>query len=117
MSGKENSGKNHRADNQIDPYQSLANAIILQAIRDYRNASEDLADNPKSTTARHRCDECMKFFRSRWFGVLTDVRPEILIERLHEEKKYMMARTALKKLYESIALRRAVLRCGRYGNQ
>ena len=107
MSGKENSGKNHGVDNQIDPYQSLANAIILQAIRDYRNASEDLADNPKSTTARHRCDECMKFFRSRWFGVLTDVRPEILIERLHEEKKYMMARTALKKLYESIALRMA----------
>lgn len=117
MSGKENSGKNHRVDNQIDPYQSLANAIIIQAIRDYRSATKELIKHPKNASAKHTCDECLKFFRSRWFGVLTDVKPEILIERLHEEKKYMMARTALKKLYESIALRRAVLRCGRYGNQ
>lgn len=116
MSGKENSGKNHSVDNQIDPYQSLANAIIIQAIRDYRSATKELIKHPKNASAKHTCDECLKFFRSRWFGVLTDVKPEILIGGLTAEWKRPMISVALKKLYESIALRRAV-RCGRYGNQ
>ena len=116
-SSKKFTGKNHRVDNQIDPYQSLANAVVLQSISDYRRATKELIKHPKNASAKHTCDECLKFSRSRWFGVLTDVKPEILIEGLTAEWKRPMIRVALKKLYESIALRRAVQRCGRYGNQ
>ncbi len=116
-SNKKTIFKNHRVDNQLDPYQSLANAIIHQAITDYRGADKKLSENPKDSTAQHTHNECLKFFHSRWFGVLTDVRPEILVERLREEKKYLMMRVALRKLYESIALRRAVQGCAGCSNQ
>lgn len=112
-SSKKSTGKNHRVDNQIDPYQSLANAIVLQAIGDYRSATKELIKHPKNAAAKHTCEECLKFFRSRWFGVLTDVKPEIIIAGLTAEWKRPMIRVALKKLYESIALRRAVLHCGK----
>lgn len=122
-SNKKCSGKNHRMDGTIDPYEALANAIIRQAVNDCRRATNLLVKKPndankaKQARTQHTYDECLKFFRSKWFGVLTDVRPELLVRKLDEEKKWLMIRVALKKLYESIALRRAVQRCGRYGNQ
>ena len=60
----------------MDPYQALANAIIEQAVRDYRmtDDTDELA-------------ELEKFFRSQWYGVLTSLDPELLISRLRKEKK------------------------------
>ncbi|MGN0254775.1 MAG: hypothetical protein ACI4W2_00815 [Eubacterium sp.] len=60
-----------------DPYENLANAIILQAVSDYRMAK-------KSRNKRVEA-EVLRFFRSKWFGVLTEVDPEYLIRRLDEE--------------------------------
>ena len=61
----------------MDPYEELANAIIVQAAKDYRLAlhKEDLV----------RMFEVEHFFRSRWFGQLTSVDPEYLISRLRKE--------------------------------
>ena len=58
-----------------DPYENLANAIVLQAVKDYR-----LTDDEAELA------EIERFFRSDWFGVLTDVDPEYLIRRLRKEK-------------------------------
>jgi hypothetical protein len=62
----------------MSPYESLANAIILHAVRDYREAlskcSEDACKQDKESIER--------FFRSDWFGVLTPLDPEFLIRRL-----------------------------------
>jgi hypothetical protein len=58
-----------------DPYENLAQAIILQAVKDYR-----LHDDEKELASIER------FFRSDWFGVLTSVDPELLIARLRKEK-------------------------------
>ena len=60
-----------------DPYENLANAIILQAVSDYRMAK-------KSRNKRVEA-EVLRFFRSQWFGVLTEVEPEYLIRRLDED--------------------------------
>ena len=57
------------------PYENLANAIILQAVKDYR-----LHDDERELACIER------FFRSGWFSVLTSVDPESLITKLREEK-------------------------------
>ena len=59
----------------MDPYQELANAIVLQAVKDYRMTDDE-----------RELKEIERFFRSDWFGVLTDVDPEYLIRRLRKEK-------------------------------
>ena len=57
----------------VDPYQTLANAIIIQAIKDYRKALRQLERNSKYEPALSRKRECERFFRSEWFQVLSCV--------------------------------------------
>ena len=59
----------------MTPYEELANAIVLQAVKDYR-----LHDDEQELANIER------FFRSGWFSVLTNVDPEILIAKLRKEK-------------------------------
>ena len=60
----------------MNPYEELANAIILQAVKDYR-----LTDDEREL------QEIERFFRSGWFGVLSKVDPEFLIKELRREKR------------------------------
>ena len=59
----------------MNPYEDLANAIVLQAVKDYR-----LHDDEQELASIER------FFRSGWFGVLTSINPEMLISKLRKEK-------------------------------
>ena len=59
----------------MNPYEELANAIVLQAVKDYR-----LHDDEQALASIER------FFRSGWFGVLTSINPEMLISKLRKEK-------------------------------
>lgn len=75
--------------NDLDPYEALANGIILQAVIDYRAACKKLK-NPryrrnKRQEAQMMKYDCLRFFRSQWFGQLTEVEPEYLIRKLDEE--------------------------------
>ena len=56
-------------------YEKLAEAIILQAVKDYRD----------SCSYQMRCS-IERFFRSEWFTVLTTLDGEMLIKRLREER-------------------------------
>jgi hypothetical protein len=69
----------------IDPYERLANAIVLQAVKDYRVALKMLAQHPYNKKALGEKEEVEIFFRSVWFSTLTNVDPEILIENLNAE--------------------------------
>lgn len=60
----------------MNPYEELANVIILQAVKDYR-----LTDDEREL------QEIERFFRSGWFGVLSKVDPEFLIKALRKEKQ------------------------------
>ena len=59
----------------VDPYQELANAIILQAVHEYRDTmnDKDLA-------------ELAEFFLSDWFAVLTNIDGGDLLTMLRREK-------------------------------
>lgn len=59
----------------MTPYENLANAIVLSAVRDYRNS-----------TSKDELQSIERFFRSEWFSVLTSVDAEFLIRTLREEK-------------------------------
>lgn len=69
----------------MDPYEKLANAIVLTAAQDYRVALKKLKSKPRSRSAMQDAMECERFFRSGWYSVLTNVSGEYLIEQLRKE--------------------------------
>ena len=65
-----------------DPYENLANAIIVQAATDYRKALRQLRRNPNYASAAYTKGEVERFFRSQWFQMLTNADPEFLLEHI-----------------------------------
>lgn len=68
-----------------DPYERLANAIVLQAVNDYRIALKAVKRNPNNRIALDNALQIERFFRSGWYSTLTSVDGEYLIRRLQEE--------------------------------
>lgn len=68
-----------------DPYERLANAIILQAASDYRRNLKKLKKNPQNRDVLNEVMQIEKFFRSSWYQVLTTVDGEFLIQKLRKE--------------------------------
>lgn len=65
---------------EIDGYYRLANAIVLQAVNEYREALRQ-----DDTAAKWKKISLRRFFRSDWYKLLTNVDGELLMERLEEE--------------------------------
>lgn len=68
-----------------EPYERLANAIILQAASDYRRNLKKLKKNPQNRDVMNEVFQIEKFFRSPWYQVLTTVDGEFLIQKLQKE--------------------------------
>ena len=68
-----------------DPYENLANAIILLAVKDWRGAMSSLMKNPHNVEAMRIRGETERFFLSDWFGKLTELDGEELLRKLREE--------------------------------
>lgn len=115
--------KTLKARNQkISTWESLANAVIEQAVKDYRegyrtlyrrhynsfgrppeklmygNIDIDEYWNPQIRYggAETYIKECERFFKSGWFRELTDILPEVLIRGLHDERKEFCHKTLIK---------------------
>ena len=69
-----------------DPYEELANAVVLQAVKDYREARSKLKRHPKNKEALLMMKDSEMFFCSEWFGVLTKIDGPTLLRRLKEEE-------------------------------
>ena len=69
-----------------DPYEALADAIILQAVKDFRDARKKLKYHPKNKNAKLMIEDCEKFFRSDWFKTLTSIDGGMLLTKLKEEE-------------------------------
>ena len=65
-------------------YESLAGGIVIQAGRDYRKALRRLKKEPNDSEALQTKNECEEFFRSKYFSILTDLDPEMVLRRLAE---------------------------------
>ena len=66
-------------------YERLANGIILQAVDDYRKARKDLKLNINNHEARLILNDCERFLRSEWFGVLTALDGKDLLSKFETE--------------------------------
>ena len=70
----------------MDAYQSLANAIVIQACRDYKKAYRRYLRRLHSTSKPDiELLELEDFFRSKWYKILTDIDGELLMERIRKE--------------------------------
>lgn len=69
----------------VTAYQNLANAIILQAVNEYKVAIKKLKRHPKNKDAKLVKREVEGFFRSEWFKQLTDIDGIWLISKLKGE--------------------------------
>lgn len=68
-----------------DPYEQLANAIILQAAKDYRDALNKLKKRPHYDPAKDMIAEVERFFHADWYRELTSVDGNFLIKKLRSE--------------------------------
>lgn len=80
--------RTYRAEKQqtgMDPCQALANAIILQAVKDWRDAVRILKKHTWSIEARQVKEECERFFCSEWFEILTSLDGKVVLNKLKED--------------------------------
>ena len=69
----------------MNGYQELANAIIVQACKDYRRALKILKKFPGDKGFLSGCTEIENFFHSSLYGTLTNIDGDILIAKIREE--------------------------------
>lgn len=70
-------------DNDIG-FENLANAIITQAVVDYRREYDILQKRPGDQNAQARLEVLKKFFYSEYYDILTKVDPDYLIEQIEK---------------------------------
>lgn len=68
-----------------DGWSELAEAIILQAVKDYRDTNMQLLEKPKDSILLSQRAELEEFFLSSWFAVLTNLDGARLLQRLKAE--------------------------------
>ena len=69
----------------MNPYENLANAVVLQAVKDYRDAAGKLSRGKKNIMAEQRKTEGEGFFKSQYFNVFTDLDGNALLSQLEKE--------------------------------
>ncbi len=69
----------------MNGYERLANAIVVQAVKDYRSSRRKLKKHPYDANAKRMASECERFFKSWWFMELTKVDGKMVFSKLREE--------------------------------
>ena len=68
-----------------DPYERLAEAIVVTAAKDYREAARKLKRKRNNKAALKEVKEIEGFFRSDWFRQLSALDGEYILEKLRKE--------------------------------
>ena len=63
----------------MEPYQALANAIVELAVKDYKTALKYHFRHPDKQEYENDVASLERFFRSGWYGMLTDLDGEYLM--------------------------------------
>ena len=63
----------------MTPYQALANAIVELAVKDYKKALKQHYRFPDNEDYAAEVKSVERFFRSGWYGMLTDLDGEYLM--------------------------------------
>ena len=73
------------ATTSMDPYQELGNAVVLQAVKDYRDAVKKLSRGKVNHAAEQMKNECERFFKSSHFNIFTNLDGNVLLSQLEKE--------------------------------
>lgn len=66
-------------------FESLGNAVVVQAVKDYRDAAKILSRGRTNHTAEATKRECERFFQSEYFSLFTNLDGNILLCELEKE--------------------------------
>ena len=66
-------------------WKNLANAIILQAVKDFKPAYKRLRRPPNDKVAQNQVRELTRFFCSDYFATLTELDGPTLLNRIMRE--------------------------------
>ena len=69
----------------IDPYEALANAVVLQAVKDWRDSVKKLNKGKRNVAAESMKAECERFFTSPYFNTFTELDGNMLLYKLQSE--------------------------------
>ncbi|MHC1694987.1 MAG: hypothetical protein AB9835_06910 [Eubacteriales bacterium] len=69
----------------MEPYESLANSIIEQAVKDYREALQRLDRHPEKNDYKAEVNSLERFFCSGWYQTLTDLDGNLLMRKIREK--------------------------------
>lgn len=73
------------ATSNMDSYQALGNAVVLQAVKDYRDAVKKLSRGKKNSAAEDTKRECERYFRSGHFNIFSSLDGKALLSMLQKE--------------------------------
>ena len=66
-------------------WEELANAVVLQAVKDWRDSVKKLGRNKNLYKAQDMKDECERFFRSPEFNIFTALDGNMVLMKLKRE--------------------------------
>lgn len=66
-------------------YEALANAIIVQAAKDFTAAYKRMKRFPNDIRAQDEVRDITKFFCSQWFEMLSDADGPTLLQKIKDE--------------------------------
>ena len=67
-------------------YEDLANAIVLQAIDDYVHVRKVNHTSLYAESGINNREEIRKFVYSDWFALLTDVKPDVVMNEMYKRR-------------------------------
>ena len=71
--------------NETECYELLANAIVVNACKDWRRAARRIIKKRGRPSDFHTLEECTEFFKGDWIKVLTNVDGNYILHKLREE--------------------------------
>lgn len=69
-----------------DAYENLANAIVLQAVKDYRDSKKKIRKYPNSEETKRMINDVTRFLLSDWITALTTVDGKLILKKLEQEE-------------------------------
>nr|DAH06917.1 MAG TPA: hypothetical protein [Caudoviricetes sp.] len=69
----------------MEGYRDLANAVVMQAVKDYKHILHKLKKQPVEKQLLCVKGRIESFFYSEYFNILTDVDPYVIVEQLKME--------------------------------
>ena len=65
----------------------LVQAIVMQAVKDWKDAKKKLKKKPDDLLLKSMVEECEKFFKSEYFNNLTGLDGNSILGKLKDESK------------------------------